>query len=503
MSRFINDGDIRVGVNWNPFKGAHVSAYKSPDGKDFSIVILNEDIVDHTITIKLDGHSADKLLPYRTSDSENIRILPMVSAIDGEFTVTLPALSMTTYVNDKGADNLPGLNYRDVFTRIEVENNDGESDVTFADGGARLSNKSYLMFNNFNFADGTARPNSPIRQLRMSALAKGEGTGRLEVRIGGPLGKRVGIFNITPNSAPTTYYTRIDTGDLGAYAFRDICIVYRGEGDVYVETFNFDSTAVTDASNPNLISNGTFDSNTTGWTGRGATLSRSTTLYYRTGSLVVSTGGEGGAVGAEVNMTSVPVPGQAYTINAYFIPSFTIAWNKTTAYESGFVDGGKAEIRLLLYDGADLVDSQVIASRDNINNIDWRQVQNTFIYNPPAGENVTQARLLFSMSKPVQFQIDEVTIVRATNTDSWSTRSIELTGDSAIVNIHQPGIDTAYVILAAYNERGALLKVEFQDSQVYKDSYTFDFSDVPEGAKYKAMIWSYDYAPLTNAFDLD
>ena|GEM_PF-5788386 len=503
FSRFINPGDIRIGADRVPFAGANVTAYKSADGKDFSIVALNENSEAKTITIKLDGSSVNKIVPYRTSNYENMRMLPAVTATGGEFTVTLPAMSMTTFVNDKGADNLPSMNYRDVFTAIQVENNDGKAGATAVGEGFELEKNGYLRFNNFNFADGTGQANSTIRQLRMSAYAKGSANGKLEVRIGNQYGKVVGVFNITSADAMTTYYSRIDTGDLGAYSFRDFCVVYKGEGKVYLERFNFDSTAVADASD--LVTNGTFNTNNlNNWTGKGSTLTNVNNLYYRSRSLRSSASGVG--VGAEGDLKALPVAGKAYVVNAYVIPAFKIAYNKTTAYESGYVDGGDATISLQFYNGTDLVASQVVATRKNINNIDWKQVQGRFIYNPPTA-TFTSVKLLVSISaEDTPFHIDEVTLTDPI-VDGWAINNIVVDDDSAKVVI-DPIVTgsavSANILLGAYNAKGALIKIAVLPYRAGTTEYSFDgIAGLSGATTYKAMILNDGFVPMTDEFILN
>ncbi len=408
FSRFINPGDIRVGADRVPFEGANVTAYKSADGKDFSIVALNEDNQAHTITITLSGNSATSIIPYRTSNSENMKRLDAISAADGVFTVTLPAMSMTTFVNDKGEKNLSGWNARDVFTTMEAEDNDGLTGGIVTADGIEISNGNCAKFGNFNFADGTGTPSANIHVLRMKALGSATANGSLEIRVEGPTGPRVGVFKITPSEEPTQYFAQIDTGDLFAYGVKDIYVTYKGLGKLFLDKFTFDSTAIADDSN--LVVNSTLNTNANSWAGKGTTVSSVNELYYRTRSLKVAAGGSD--VGAEADLSALPEAGTAYNVKAFFIPAFPFAYSKYTSYESGFVNGGTAEIRLQFYNGETLVASQIIASRDNINNIDWRQVKGTFVYSPPA-EAFTSVKLMLSMSGAGAFYVDEVTLTKA------------------------------------------------------------------------------------------
>ncbi|MDR0570359.1 MAG: S-layer homology domain-containing protein [Clostridiales Family XIII bacterium] len=410
FSRFINPGDIRVGADRVPFKGANVTAYKSADGNDFSIVALNEDNVSHSVTIRLNGNGATKLVPYRTSDRENMRKLETVSAIDGVFTVNLPAMSMTTFVNDKGAANLPGMDMKDIFTILEAEDNDGQSRAVATTDGLSLTNGGYIKYSNFNFADGTGIPSGNLHVLRMIANGKADGEGKLEIRLGSVDGKVVGAFPITRSSEAVKYYAQLDTGDLGAYGFKDFYLLYRGEGEVTLNNFTFDSVQM-DATN--FVVNGSLN-NTANWTGKNATLTANNALYYRGTSLLVSSGGSD--TGAEADLRTLTASGIAYKLNAFVIPTIP-AYNKSNAYEPGFVDAGVAEARLQFYDGGSLVESRLIASRGAINNIDWKQLTGTFVYNPPTVA-FDSVKLLFTMPNySGSWRIDEVTLTRLTDAE--------------------------------------------------------------------------------------
>ena len=408
FSRFINPGDKRIGADRVPFEGANVTAYKSADGKDFSIVFLNEDKVAHMIPIKLVGNNTTKIIPYRTSDSENVKKLDVIEAVDGVFTVVVPPMSMTTFVNDKGEANLPGLNARDVFTAIEAEDYDAQASVEATDNGVAISAGGYLKYGNFNFADGTGTPSSNVHGLRMIATALPSVNGVLEVRVDSPTGPIVGAFKLTASEDPAVFYAQIDTGDQFAYGVKDIYVVYKGSGSVYLDKFTFDSVIAADATN--LVANSTLNSNANNWNGKGTTISSVTTLYYRTRSLRVETGGED--VGAEAALTALPEPGGVYNVKAFFIPAYTMTYSKYTSYDSGLVKGGTAQIKLQYYNGDALVAAQTVASRDDIDNVDWRKVDGTFVYNPPAVE-FTTVKLLLTISAETPFHVDEVTLTKA------------------------------------------------------------------------------------------
>ncbi|MDR1134950.1 MAG: InlB B-repeat-containing protein [Clostridiales Family XIII bacterium] len=413
FSRFINPGDIRIGADRTPFEGANVTAYKSPDGNDFAIVVLNESNADQSISITLDGNSATTLIPYRTSDRENMKQLAPVAADGGAFTVDLPAMSMTTFVNDKGADNLPGMNMRDVFTILEAEDSDGQSasGVAAAADGVSVSNGAYIKYADFNFADGTGVPSTNLHVLRMKAGGNAGATasGELEVRVGAVDGRLVGAFPISPSEATDAeeYYAQLDTGDLGAYGIKDLYLVYNGTGELYLDKFTFDSVS---APVYNLLVNGldTTANNTNGWTGTGITSSN--LMYYRANmgrSLMVSGGGADKAVEADLKV--LPKEGLTYKLNAFVMPRIP-SQTKATAYESGYVNGGKAEAGLRFYSGGNLVATQEIVSRENIDNIDWRQITATFEYEAPEGVSFDSVKLAFTLEEDVDWFIDEVTL---------------------------------------------------------------------------------------------
>jgi glucuronoarabinoxylan endo-1,4-beta-xylanase len=100
-SRYIQPGDVRIGVSSDePTTGVYISAYRSSDA-NLSIVITNSNEADETLILIPDGISPSTLQPYVTTGEEGIRwqpATPVVSDSEGQFTVILPAQSVTTLI---------------------------------------------------------------------------------------------------------------------------------------------------------------------------------------------------------------------------------------------------------------------------------------------------------------------------------------------------------------------------------------------------------------------
>jgi glucuronoarabinoxylan endo-1,4-beta-xylanase len=424
-SRFMDSNYYRVGVDERkPFKGANVTAYKN--GEDFSIVILNEDEAAHTITLSLNGNDANGLVPYRTSDSENVRKLPVIAKTDGSFTVTLPPLSMTTLVNDKGADNLPGLDIRDGSFPLSPADNDGQSAAgitasagtvagagTATEGEITVYDGSWIKYSNFNFADGTLiAPATVNRTMRMAASAAPIYGGQIELRIDAPDGKLVGVVDIPAGSGAPQYYGQIDTGDTAAYGFHDLYLVFKGKttrsGLFKLSNIAFDSvyTPLTG----NLITNGVF-ANAANWEGNGAAIARAASPAYRsgTGSLLVSARTVGSGAAQTLNGLE---SGEKYKLNAFFLPPVPTG-NITTndPHASTYAECGDAEVSLLYYKDGASVGSQLIASREKISTLDWAQVGAEFTYTPPAADFDT-VKIQFATSTDDNFYLADVSLVK-------------------------------------------------------------------------------------------
>jgi uncharacterized protein (TIGR03437 family) len=96
FSRFVRPGAVRVAADYNPATGIYVAAFQS--GADFVVVAINSNTQDTAQSFTANGFAGSAMTPYRTSASENLAKLDDISVSSGQFTATLVAKSVTTFV---------------------------------------------------------------------------------------------------------------------------------------------------------------------------------------------------------------------------------------------------------------------------------------------------------------------------------------------------------------------------------------------------------------------
>ncbi|MCF7802950.1 MAG: T9SS type A sorting domain-containing protein [Candidatus Marinimicrobia bacterium] len=96
FSRFIRPGYHRVDVTEHPTKYVSVSAYK---GDTAVIVAINngEQAVDQQF--EFNGGVINSVIPYTTTKTQNVEERTPIQVTDGNFTATLPPMSITTVVS--------------------------------------------------------------------------------------------------------------------------------------------------------------------------------------------------------------------------------------------------------------------------------------------------------------------------------------------------------------------------------------------------------------------
>lgn len=79
-SRFVRPGMIRVSVEWSipqsPDDGILASAYKSPEGSDLAVVIVNLSADSHDVTLNLGRNpnlKSERIQIYRTSKTKSLK----------------------------------------------------------------------------------------------------------------------------------------------------------------------------------------------------------------------------------------------------------------------------------------------------------------------------------------------------------------------------------------------------------------------------------------------
>jgi len=95
-SRFVRPGYLRYNATATPTTGVYLSAYGGSGHQ--VIVVINSTTSAVTLPILIENQSVTSLTPYQTTASTNVAALSAVSLTDNTFTATLPAQSITTFV---------------------------------------------------------------------------------------------------------------------------------------------------------------------------------------------------------------------------------------------------------------------------------------------------------------------------------------------------------------------------------------------------------------------
>jgi len=96
FSRFVRPGYFRYNATANPVSGVYLSAY-SGNGHQV-IVVINSNSSAVTVPILIENQLVTSMTPYQTTSSESVSQLSPVTVTNNQFSATLPAMSITTYV---------------------------------------------------------------------------------------------------------------------------------------------------------------------------------------------------------------------------------------------------------------------------------------------------------------------------------------------------------------------------------------------------------------------
>ncbi|MGO8757563.1 MAG: Ig-like domain-containing protein [Terracidiphilus sp.] len=103
FSKFIQPGFVRVSATANPLSGVYLSAYNYTGSISYpyhyAIVAINANATTENLTFTLNnGSSVTSLTPYQTTSSGGLAAQTAVSVSSGQFSYTLPAQSIVTFV---------------------------------------------------------------------------------------------------------------------------------------------------------------------------------------------------------------------------------------------------------------------------------------------------------------------------------------------------------------------------------------------------------------------
>jgi O-glycosyl hydrolase len=99
FSKFIQPGYVRVSAT-NPVSGVYVSAYMNASPAHYVIVAINTNTSSESLSFSLSGNasSVTSLTPYQSTSTAGLAAQPAVSVVSGQFSYTLPAQSIVTFV---------------------------------------------------------------------------------------------------------------------------------------------------------------------------------------------------------------------------------------------------------------------------------------------------------------------------------------------------------------------------------------------------------------------
>jgi len=96
FSRFIRPGWFRIESGDSPKYGVYTSAYRNPKTKEIAIVIINDIIIDNTLSLNLSGAEFSEISAWRTSANEELKALGKQKFSKNTMSVKLPQKSITT-----------------------------------------------------------------------------------------------------------------------------------------------------------------------------------------------------------------------------------------------------------------------------------------------------------------------------------------------------------------------------------------------------------------------
>ena len=97
-SKFIQPGYVRVSTTANPLSGVFVSAYTNSTPSHYVIVAINSNTSSESLSFTLNNGSVTSLTPYQTTSAGGLVAQSTVSVSGGQFSYTLPAQSIVTFV---------------------------------------------------------------------------------------------------------------------------------------------------------------------------------------------------------------------------------------------------------------------------------------------------------------------------------------------------------------------------------------------------------------------
>ncbi len=97
-SKFIAPGYARASATASPVSGVFVSAYVNASPSHYVIVAINSNSTSQNLTFSVNSGTATSLTPYQSTATSGLAQQPAVNVSSGQFSYTLPAQSIITFV---------------------------------------------------------------------------------------------------------------------------------------------------------------------------------------------------------------------------------------------------------------------------------------------------------------------------------------------------------------------------------------------------------------------
>lgn len=96
FSRFVRPGYVRYSATSNPVSGVYLSAYAGNGHQ--AIVVINANTTAASLPIQINNQTITSLTPYQTTSTASVAAQTVITVTGNSFTASLPAQSITTYV---------------------------------------------------------------------------------------------------------------------------------------------------------------------------------------------------------------------------------------------------------------------------------------------------------------------------------------------------------------------------------------------------------------------
>ena len=97
-SKFIQPGYVRASATASPVSGVFVSAYTNSSPAHYVIVAINSNTTAESLSFALSNGTVTSMTPYESTATSSLAAQTAVSVTGGQFTYTLPAQSIVTFV---------------------------------------------------------------------------------------------------------------------------------------------------------------------------------------------------------------------------------------------------------------------------------------------------------------------------------------------------------------------------------------------------------------------